>query len=131
MAPLTPTFSNAQHLASRPVCLSIHSPRALKRLCPQHPRVRCCRGELPWACRPRPGPRPPHTIHTLPVLSPSRPEDAPHPHTGRDPGLPLLWWLLGPLEPPRWEPCSSRGRVVIRTDNKGTLFSWDEVFVNA
>ena len=26
MAPLTPTFSNAQHLASRPVCLSIHLP---------------------------------------------------------------------------------------------------------
>ena len=26
MAPLTPMFSNARHLASRPVCLSIHQP---------------------------------------------------------------------------------------------------------
>ena len=34
MAPLTPTFSNARHLASRPVCLSIH-PRLPTRLAGQ------------------------------------------------------------------------------------------------
>lgn len=82
----------------RPAHLSVHLSGSYETL-PQRPSIQCHGGEAPWARRPRPGPRPPCTIQTLPVLGPSRPEDAPHPHTGLYPGLPLLWWLLACWSP--------------------------------